>query len=49
MTYFRGSAAFLAVGAVLWPFDVARAQGVTTSAVAGIVTNTQQQPVAGAT
>jgi hypothetical protein len=48
MTYFRASVAFLTLCAALWPFDVARAQGVTTGAVAGIVTNTQQQPVPGA-
>ena len=48
MTYFRASVAFLALCAVLWPLDPAHAQGVTTGAISGIVTNTQQQPVAGA-
>jgi hypothetical protein len=33
---------------VLSPLDLARAQGVTTGTISGIVTNTQQQPVAGA-
>jgi hypothetical protein len=48
MTYIRGSVALLALCALLWPVDAARAQGVTTGAISGIVTNTQQQPVAGA-
>src|SRR5688572_6152174 len=38
--------AFCAVAA--WPFGNLYAQGVTTGAISGIVTNTQQQPVAGA-
>ena len=49
MMYIRGSAVLLlALGAVLWPVDRARAQGVTTGAITGIVINTQQQPVGGA-
>jgi hypothetical protein len=48
LTYIRGSVALLALCAVLWPVDQARALGVTTGAVIGIVTNTQQDPVAGA-
>ena len=48
MTYTRGSVALLALCAVLWPLDHARAQGVTTGTVTGIVTNTQQEPVASA-
>ena len=38
----------LALVAVLWPASRAMAQGVTTGAVTGAVTNDQQQPVAGA-
>ena len=38
----------LALMAVLWPASRAAAQGVTTGAVTGVVTNDQQQPVAGA-
>jgi hypothetical protein len=48
MTYIRGSVAVLALCAMLWPVGAARAQGVTTGAMTGIVTNPQQQPVAGA-
>ena len=48
MTDIRGSVALLALCAVLWPVGHARAQGVTTGALTGIVANTQQQPVAGA-
>jgi hypothetical protein len=48
MMYIRGSVALLALCVVLSPLDLARAQGVTTGTISGIVTNTQQQPVAGA-
>ena len=34
--------------AVLWPNEPASAQGVTTGVLAGVVTDAQQQPVAGA-
>lgn len=49
MTYIRSSVVLLlALCAVLWPVDRARAQGVTTGTITGIVVNNQQQPVAGA-
>ena len=38
----------LALLVLLWPAGHASAQGVTTGAVTGVVTNEQQQPVAGA-
>jgi hypothetical protein len=38
----------LALCALLWPASQATAQGVTTGAMSGIVTNVQMQPVAGA-
>ena len=41
------AAALVALCALLWP-SLATAQGVTTGQMAGIVTNTQGQPVAGA-
>lgn len=41
--------ALLAFCALSWPAGHAHAQGVTTSAVAGLVTDAQQQAVAGAT
>ena len=47
MKYIR-PLAVLALCAVLWPAVPAFAQGVTTGAITGIVTNEQQQPVAGA-
>ena len=47
MKYIR-PLAVLALCAVLWPAVPALAQGVTTGAITGIVTNEQQQPVAGA-
>ncbi len=40
--------ALLALCAVSWPAGDAYAQGVTTGSIIGIVTNDQQQPVAGA-
>jgi len=39
---------FIALVALLWPAGHAGAQGVTTGAISGVVTNEQQQPVAGA-
>ncbi len=39
----------IALCALLWPTGRAHAQGVTTGALAGTVTNAQSQPVAGAT
>ena len=48
MTHIRGFVTLLAVCTLLWPAEHALAQGVTTGAVTGIVTNTQQEPVAGA-
>jgi hypothetical protein len=44
----RRAAALLAFCALLWPASPAFAQGVTTGALAGIVLDAQQQPVAGA-
>ena len=41
MTHIRGSVVLLALCAVLWPLGHARAQGVTTGTVTGIVTNAQ--------
>ncbi len=40
--------ALLTLCAVLWPIGQARAQGVTTGQITGLVTDAQQQPVAGA-
>ena len=40
--------ALVACSALLWPIADTHAQGVTTGQIAGIVTDTQQQPVAGA-
>ncbi len=48
MTHIRGFVTLLAVCTLLWPAEHLLAQGVTTGAVTGIVTNTQQEPVAGA-
>ena len=48
MTHIRGSVALLALCALIWPVEHLSAQGVTTGAIAGVVTNTQQQPIAGA-
>ena len=39
---------FVALVAFLWPVGHVSAQGVTTGAISGVVTNEQQQPVAGA-
>jgi hypothetical protein len=39
----------LVSGALLWPMSPAHAQGVTTGAIAGIVSDPQKQPVPGAT
>src|SRR3954451_13737176 len=41
-------AVFFACSLALWPAAPARAQGVTTGAITGMVTNEQKQPVAGA-
>jgi hypothetical protein len=38
----------VAVCATAWPVSAAHAQGVTTGSISGIVTDAQQQPVAGA-
>jgi hypothetical protein len=48
MTQIRASLALLTLGALLVWAPPAAAQGVTTGAVAGVVTNAQKQPVAGA-
>jgi hypothetical protein len=48
MTHLRGSLAVLALCVALFPINSAYAQGVTTGTIAGIVTNPQMQPVAGA-
>ena len=40
--------ALVACSALLWPIADTHAQGVTTGQIAGIVSDTQQQPVAGA-
>lgn len=48
MMYMRGGLALVAFCAVVWPMGNAHAQGVTTGAITGVVINTQQQPVAGA-
>lgn len=48
MMYIRRWLTLLACCAVVGPMGDAYAQGVTTGTIAGIVVNTQQQPVAGA-
>ena len=44
----RFALALLALCALAWPTGFASAQGVTTGAMVGIVTNDQQQPISGA-
>jgi len=46
--YMRRWLILLAVCAVAWPMGDTYAQGVTTGAITGIVSDSQQQPVAGA-
>jgi len=46
--YMRRWLILLAVCAVAWPMGNTYAQGVTTGAITGIVSDSQQQPVAGA-